>query len=137
MAPAALAHAALPGHVRPAEREREQAVVAQGVMIVDIFVAERESIQALGDQIVQGMLATRGIAVIAEAGGHAAGLVERAVRGLQQQGAPIGGHATPVEAGDHLATAVVGELDCGTVCWHEAFSSWGLQLLDNKQFTTN
>ena len=59
MAPVALAHAALTGPVGAAEREREQAVVAQGVMVVDILVAEREPVQALGDQVLQGMLAAR------------------------------------------------------------------------------
>ena len=123
MAPVALAHAALTGHVGAAEREREQAVVAQGVMVIDILVAEREPVQALGDQVLQGMLAARRIAVIAEAGGHAGGQLEGAVGGPQDDGPAVRGHAAAVEAGDHLSAAVVREFDCGTVCRHEAWSS--------------
>ncbi len=40
------------------------------------------------------------------------------VDSLQQQGATIGGHAAAVKASAHLAAALIGQIDCDTVCAH-------------------
>ena len=37
---------------------------------------------------------------------------------LHQQGATIGGHAAAVKASAHLAAALIGQIDCDTVCAH-------------------
>ncbi len=40
------------------------------------------------------------------------------VDSLQQQGATIGGHAAAVKASAHLTAALIGQIDCDTVCAH-------------------
>ncbi len=87
-------------------------------MIAEVFVAEHEAEQALGEQVREGMLAATGIAVIGEAGGQAPGQADALVDGPQQEGSAIGGHAAAVKAGANLAAALLGEVDCDTVCGH-------------------
>ena len=65
-APVALAHAALPGDVVAAHGEREQAVGAQPVVVVEALAPQGEGEQALGEQVPQGVLAAAGGAVIGE-----------------------------------------------------------------------
>ena len=120
MPPVALARATLPGEVSASQREGQQAVRAQGVVVVDILVAEDQREHALGDQIPHGMFAAAGIAVVGEAGGDAPGELEDGVGGAQQQGPSIGGHATTVKGGDDLATTEVGVINVVTLCGHEA-----------------
>lgn len=52
-------------------------------MIIDVFVAEREAKQALGEEAPQGMLAATGIAVISEAGCQMPGQADVPVDGPQ------------------------------------------------------
>ncbi len=61
---------------------------------------------------------TAGVAVIDEAGGQAPGQADALVDSLQQQGATIGGHAAAVKASAHLVAALIGQIDCDTVCAH-------------------
>ena len=116
MAPVALPHVAFAAEVVAAQGEREQAVVAQPVLVAEVLIAEREPEQALGEQALQGMLAAARFSVIDEACGQPLGQADALVDGLQQQGAAIGGHAAAVKAGAHLAAALIGEIDCDPVC---------------------
>ena len=116
MAPVALAHAAFAAEVVVAQGQREQAVVAQPVVVGDVLLAEREPEQALGQQALEGMLAAAQIPMIDKTGGQAAGQADALVDGAQQQGVAIAGHAAAVEAGAQLAAALIGQIDCNTVC---------------------
>ena len=118
MTPVTLAGAARCSDVVAAHGECQQAVVAQAIVVGDVLIAERESEQALGEQVLQRMLATARIAVIDEAGSQTLGQAAALVGGPQQQGTAIRGHATAVEAGLDFAAAVLGEIDCATVCGH-------------------
>ena len=123
MAPVALPRTVCAGDVMAAHGEREQTVVAHPIVIAQIFVPEREPEEALGEQALEGMLATTGIAVTDEAGCQALGQADALVDGLQQQGAAIGGHAAAIKAGTHFAAALVGKIDCDTVCGY-GVGSW-------------
>ena len=54
------------------------------------------------------------------------------IDGLQQQGAAVGGHAATVKAGAHCAAALIGQIDCDTVCGHGACLWEALNLLISK-----
>ena len=84
---------------------------------------QREPEEALGEEAAEGMIAATTIPVIGETGGQAPGEVEAAVDGAQQQAAAVGGHAAVIEAGTHLAAAMLGQIDCVTLCRHEE-SPW-------------
>ena len=109
-----------PAEVVAARGEREQAVVAQPVMIADVLIAEREPEQALGQQAPEGLLAAAWIPMIDKTGGQPPGQADALVDGPQQQGAAIAGHAAAVKAGAHFAVALTGQIDCDTVCCLEA-----------------
>ena len=60
-------------------------------------------------------------AVLVQAEAPFAGLHNRGQPGvalIQQQGAAIAGHAAAVKAGAHFAAALIGQIDCDTLCWH-------------------
>ena len=92
MAPVALPQTAFAAEVVAAQGERQQAVVAQPVVVAEVLIPQRQPEQALGQLALQGMLAAAGVAVIDEAGGQAPGQADALVDSLQQQGATIGGH---------------------------------------------
>ncbi len=73
MAPVALPQTAFAAEVVAAQGERQQAVVAQPVVVAEVLIPQRQPEQALGQQALQGMLAAAGVAVIDEAGGQAPG----------------------------------------------------------------
>ena len=85
---------------RPADAhgQRQQVVFAQAVVVIDVFAAEREAKQALGEEALQGMLVSTGIAVISEAGCQTPGQADAPVDGPQQQGPAIEGHPAAVKA---------------------------------------
>lgn len=120
MAPVPLAGAARSSDVVAAHGEGQQAVVAQAIVVRDVLIAEHESEQALGEQVLERMLTTARIAVIDEAGSQTLGQAAAMVGGPQQEGTAIGGHATAVKAGLDFAAAVIGEIDRDTVCGHGA-----------------
>ncbi len=122
MSPVALPQTAFAAEVVAAQGERQQAVVAQPVVVAEVLIPQRQPEQALSQQALQGMLAAAGVAVIDEAGGQAPGQADALVDSLQQQGATIGGHAAAVKASAHLAAALIGQIDCDTVC------AWGVSL---------
>ena len=72
-------------------------------MIVEIFVAQRQAVDALADQFPDAVFDPFRVAVIAEAGGElpqdAAALLDR----MQQQSAGVAGDLAAIEARHHLA----------------------------------
>jgi hypothetical protein len=52
-----------------ADQHGHQRIVSQPVMVVEIFVAQRQPKNPLGDQVLDGMLDPLGIAVIGETSG--------------------------------------------------------------------
>ena len=83
------------------------------IVIVEILIAERQSVDALGDQLRHAVFDLRGLAMIAETGGelpHDRGaLFELA----QESGGAAGGDGAAIEAGHHLAARMAGEGKAG------------------------
>ena len=61
MAPVALPQTAFAAEVVAAQGERQQAVVAQPVVVAEVLIPQRQPEQALGQQALQGMLAAAGV----------------------------------------------------------------------------
>jgi hypothetical protein len=76
--------------------------MAQLVVVVQVLVAERDADDPLHHQGLDGVLRQFRIALVAEAGGKAAGQADHPVAGAQQQSAGIRGDRAAVECSHHL-----------------------------------
>ena len=93
------------GRVRLARQQRQQAVRAQRVVVVDIFVAERDPVDPLRDQLRQRVLDLSRMAEIREAARHPIQQGEPPIHFPQQHAAAVRREPAPVEAADHAAAA--------------------------------
>ena len=91
-------------------------------MVVEVLVAQGQAVDALGEEVLQGMLDEVGVAVVVEAGGE---LADDAGEGLglaEQEGAAVCGDGAAVEVGEDLAGSEHGKVEVGrvTLCGHRA-----------------
>jgi hypothetical protein len=82
-------------------------------MVVEVFVAQGQAVDALGDEFLQGVFDEIGIAEICETGGELAKDAGELLGLPQQQGATIGGDVATVEVGENLAGAEDGKIEVG------------------------
>ena len=80
-----------------ARQGRQHRVVAELVMVVEVFVAEREADNPLHHQRLDRMLGVGGMAVVAEAGRQATSQAKHPVRRSQQQGASVTGDGATIK----------------------------------------
>src|SRR5207302_7653666 len=85
-----------------ADEDSEQRVVAELVMVVEVFVAEAQTEEALLEEFGQGVLDQLRVAVVGEAAGELLDEVELRFDLAEQQTARIGGDLPPVETGHDL-----------------------------------
>ena len=118
----------LPGHVRTPARQREGAVGAQPVMVVEVLVARRQGQHPLRHQRLQAMLDPP--RVVAEARRQARRHPEAPVDLPQQQHAAVRRQPAAVEPACHRtpAKAFKRQLRRGTVCVHGAAPSWPVKV---------
>jgi hypothetical protein len=88
--------------VRPREHGEER-IVAQRLVVVQIFVAQRQAVDALPHKRRDRMTDPRRIAIIAEACGELLQDACRALHFAQQHRAAVRGQRPPVEPRHHLA----------------------------------
>ena len=79
----------------------EQRIVAQLLVIVQVFVAQRQSVNALRQHLVEVMLDPRGVARVGETARHAPEQVDLAISLAQQQPAAVGGQPAALEPPHH------------------------------------
>ena len=110
------------GQVGLARPERQQAVAAQRVVIVEVFIAQGNPTHPLGDHLQHRVLDLPGVAIIGEAICDALHQRQAAIHLPQQDGAAIGGEPARVETTDDLTAAegVKFELRGRTLCVHGA-----------------
>ena len=96
-------------------------------MVVEVFIAQGDGDNALGDEGAQAVLDPTGVAVIAEAVRHLVKERQVLLDPAQQQGAGIGSDGTAVKISHHAAASVAFKLQRFgvTPCRHR-FSSWNL-----------
>ena len=90
-----------------ADQDGEQRIVAETVVVVEVFVAQAEGEDALFEQLRERVLNQVGMPMIGETGSELVDEVELGFDLSQQEAAGIGGDGTSVEASDNLATAEV------------------------------
>jgi len=90
-----------------ADQDGELRIVAETVVVVEIFVAQAEGEDALFEQLRERVLNQVGMPMIGETGSELVDEVELGFDLSQQEAAGIGGDGTSVEASDNLATAEV------------------------------
>jgi hypothetical protein len=81
----------------------EQEVEAQGVVIVEVFVAEGQSVHALAEELEGGVFGGLGFAMVREASGELAESPGEAFGFAEEKGPAVGGEGPAIEAGQHLA----------------------------------
>ena len=104
---------------------RQQCVVAQPVVVVQIFVPEAQTEQPLLQQIDHRMLDLLGIPMIREAGGEHFDQTKPFFDLSQQDPPTIGAHPPAVKPGDDFAPTdlLKSERLSSTLCFHETASS--------------
>ena len=82
-------------------QHRQRRVLAQLVVIVEVFIAQRQAEDALPDQRLDLMLDIARVASIDEAGGKAPHQPDALVNLPQQQRAGVRGNVPAIETGHH------------------------------------
>ena len=97
-------------------------VAAEVVVVVEVLVAQRQGVDPLGEEVLDGVLDEVGVAVVGEAGGELADDAGESLGLAEQQGAAVGGDGAAVEVGEDLAGAEHGKVEVGrvTLCRHRA-----------------
>ena len=116
-----------------ARRQREQRVVAQKVMVVQILVPKRDPEHPLRHQLCRRVLHARLIAVVHEAVREAAQPARTLLHLPQQQHPPVRARMLRVEAAHHRLPPQTGKLNLrrATLCLHRSarlFARFVLQL---------
>ena len=82
-------------------------------MVVEVLVAQRQGVDPLGDQLLDGVFGEVGVAVVGEAGGELADDPGESLGLAEQQGAAVGGDVAAVEVGEDFAGAEHGKVEVG------------------------
>ncbi len=108
------------GGIGLAHQQRQQAVGAQRVVVVEVLVAQGDPVHPLRDQLRDRMLDLPGMAMIGEATRDPLHQPQPTVHLAQQDAAPVRGESAPIETTDDL-TATEGvkfKLSRRTLCAH-------------------
>ena len=89
-------------HIVLTQRHGQHRIAPQVVVVIEILIAQRQSENALHDEIQQRVLDLIGLAVIGEASGEAAHDSRALLQFLQSQHSAIGGDVAAIEAPDQL-----------------------------------
>ena len=93
------------GQVGLAHKQGQQGIGAQGVVVVEVLVAQCQGEDALGDKVGDTVLDGGGVAVVGKAAGQALEQSQAGVYLAQQQAAGVGSEVPAVESGRYLAPA--------------------------------
>ena len=85
----------------------QRRIAAQLVVIVEIFVAQRQRLDALGEEFADLMFDEDGVAAVFEAGGEARQQFDAAADLAQQHGAAVGADHAAVKLGADLAAKML------------------------------
>ena len=91
---------ALPPHIFALQRQRQHAVVAKPVVIVEILVAQGQAIHPLPNKRLHTVLGSALIAVVGKTPRQTSGQIQHSVRRTKQDRAAVRRHPPPVELAD-------------------------------------
>ncbi|AGA25935.1 hypothetical protein Sinac_1556 [Singulisphaera acidiphila DSM 18658] len=91
-------------------------------MVVEVFVAQGQTIDALGQEVFQGVLDEVRIAMVGKAGGELADDPGAGFDLTEQKCTAVGRDGAPVKIGEHLAVTEDGKVEVSrvTLCSHRA-----------------
>ena len=114
--PVLLAHPPFPGQIPLTHQQGESAVLAQIIVVVQVFVAQRQAIHPLGHQIPHTVFDALGVAVIGEASGQAVQQADTLIHLAQQQSATVRSDSPTVKAANHHNTSILTNTDSDHPC---------------------
>ena len=119
-----VAAAILAGRIGLADQNGQERIESQGIVVIEVFVAQGQGEDALGEQIVRPMFDPLGIAVIGETGGESAKDAGLGLHLPQQESAGVRSDGPAVESGGDCPASegLEIELACVTLCHHRAAS---------------
>src|SRR5262245_16591124 len=109
-----------------ADQDGQEGIVAQGVVVVEVFVAQAQAEDTLPQEFRERVFDPLGVAVIAEAARELLDEAELVLDFAQQQAARIGRDQSAVETRDDGAGAQVLEMQFGwiTLCHSKTAPTW-------------
>ncbi len=124
LAAVATSRPGLAGGVGLADDGGQQGVVPQVVVVVEVFIAQGQAVDPLGEQFFDGVLDEVGVAMIGEAAGELAEDAGDLLDLAEQQCPAVGGDVAAVEIGEDFSSAEHGKVEEGgvTLCLHRAAS---------------
>src|SRR5262249_14934057 len=93
----------------------QQGVVPQVIMVVEVLIAQSQSVDSLGDEMLKRVLDELRVTMIREARGELLDDPGERLGLAEQQAATVGGNVTAIESGDDLARAKSREIQVGRV----------------------
>ena len=100
-----LANPRLARHIALAHQQRQHRITAQLPMVVEIFVSERDGMEALRHQLMHAMFDARRIAVIDQTPRYPRGQPGALVDLAEQEAAGVGVDASTIESPGHQTTS--------------------------------
>ena len=82
----------------------------QVIVVVEVFVAQCQSINPLGNKMVEGVLDELWVTMISEAGSELADDGGQFLGFAEKQAAPVGGDVAAIKRGENLAGSQGGEI---------------------------
>ncbi len=113
--------------IRLLDQHRQQGIVPQLLVIVQVFVSQGQPIDSLGHQLLHRMFDQIGIPIIGEAGGKLAQDPNALLDLPQEQTTTITGDRSAVKLRPDLASllGMKSKANLGTLCSHKAVApSW-------------
>ena len=105
VASVALSHPLVPRHVRFAHQHREQRIIAQRIMVIEVFVSQGNRVDALGHQFIDAMFNARAIAVIHKTPRHPRRHPDTEAYLAKQHSSAVGADATAIKSTRHRAAS--------------------------------
>lgn len=123
-----------PGDVLPSAEERQQRIVAELVVVVQVFVAQGQAHHPLEEEFLHSEFELLFIPMIGEAVGELADDAEPLFDLAEQQSAGVGGDHAAIEIGDDFSASVglKQERLWVTVCHDETVVGACRELCDNS-----
>ena len=107
----AIPFALLARQIALARKQRQQRIVPQLVVIVEVLVAQRQPVDALAHQLAHAVLAALGVAMIAEARRQPLQQLQPPVDLAQQDRSPVGADRAAVKPRRHSPPEMLAELE--------------------------
>ena len=125
-----------PSRLQRRRQQRQRRIMTQFVVIVQILIAQSDTVNALGHERLKGVVGARLVTVVGEALRHPPGQATDAINFAQQQHSCIRRHGSAIERRHHgaLLEALKRELTAMTLCFHQTIPEKQFKSLNLKNY---